>query len=143
MSVKISGLHPRYELAQRKRVLVELYPRLLQLAELAKKYGIGFHLDQEESARFELTLEMLERLCKEPSLRGWDGIGISLQAYQKRRGATILLSSHNMTEVEQLCDFVVIMSSGRIVAMGRPVELAERFQCKNLDEVFIHLARVA
>ncbi|TAL94360.1 MAG: bifunctional proline dehydrogenase/L-glutamate gamma-semialdehyde dehydrogenase PutA [Paraburkholderia sp.] len=84
VSVKISGLHPRYELAQRERVLVELYPRLLQLAELARKYGIGFHLDQEESARFELTLEMLERLCREPGLRGWNGIGISLQAYQKR-----------------------------------------------------------
>jgi RHH-type proline utilization regulon transcriptional repressor/proline dehydrogenase/delta 1-pyrroline-5-carboxylate dehydrogenase len=84
VSVKISGLHPRYELAQRERVLVELYPRLLQLAQLAKQHGIGFHLDQEESARFELTLEMLERLCQEPGLRGWNGIGISLQAYQKR-----------------------------------------------------------
>ncbi|HBY25733.1 MAG TPA: ABC transporter ATP-binding protein, partial [Bradyrhizobium sp.] len=40
-----------------------------------------------------------------------------LRAYQKRRGATILLSSHNMAEVEQLCDFVVIMSQGRVVAM--------------------------
>ncbi|SAK90217.1 trifunctional transcriptional regulator/proline dehydrogenase/pyrroline-5-carboxylate dehydrogenase [Caballeronia hypogeia] len=84
VSVKISGLHPRYELAQRERVLVEMYPRLLQLAQLARQYGIGFHLDQEESARFELTLEMLERLCKEPSLKGWNGIGISLQSYQKR-----------------------------------------------------------
>ncbi|QCP51684.1 bifunctional proline dehydrogenase/L-glutamate gamma-semialdehyde dehydrogenase PutA [Trinickia violacea] len=84
VSVKISGLHPRYELSQRERVIEELYPRLLSLAELAKKYGIGFHLDQEESARFDLTLEMLERLCLEPSLRGWNGIGISLQSYQKR-----------------------------------------------------------
>jgi ABC-2 type transport system ATP-binding protein len=66
-----------------------------------------------------------------------------LSAYQKRRGATILLSSHNMTEVEQLCDFVVIMSRGRVVAMGRPQELAERFKCRDLDEVFIYLARVA
>ncbi|MDK2655879.1 bifunctional proline dehydrogenase/L-glutamate gamma-semialdehyde dehydrogenase PutA [Cupriavidus consociatus] len=84
VSVKISGLHPRYELAQRDRVISELYPRLLRLAELARRYQIGFHLDQEESARFDLTLEMLERLCREPSLRGWNGIGISLQAYQKR-----------------------------------------------------------
>ncbi|MBR8184212.1 bifunctional proline dehydrogenase/L-glutamate gamma-semialdehyde dehydrogenase PutA [Burkholderia ambifaria] len=84
VSVKISGLHARYELAQRERVIAELYPRLLQLAELSKRYQIGFHLDQEESARFDLTLEMLERLCQEPSLRGWNGIGISLQAYQKR-----------------------------------------------------------
>ena len=66
-----------------------------------------------------------------------------LRSYQQRRGATILLSSHNMAEVEQLCDFVVIMSRGRIVAMGRPRELAERFQCRDLDEVFIYLARVA
>ncbi|MBR0753264.1 ABC transporter ATP-binding protein [Bradyrhizobium jicamae] len=66
-----------------------------------------------------------------------------LRAYQQRRGATILLSSHNMAEVEQLCDFVVIMSRGRIVAMGRPRELTERFQCRDLDEVFIYLARVA
>jgi ABC-2 type transport system ATP-binding protein len=66
-----------------------------------------------------------------------------LRAYQKRRGATILLSSHNMSEVEQLCDFVVIMSRGRVVAMGRPGELAERFKCRDLDEVFIYLARVA
>lgn len=84
VSVKISGLHPRYELVQRERVLAELYPRLLELAQLSKHYGIGFHLDQEESARFDLTLEMLERLCHEPGLRGWNGIGISLQAYQKR-----------------------------------------------------------
>ncbi|RDV00250.1 bifunctional proline dehydrogenase/L-glutamate gamma-semialdehyde dehydrogenase PutA [Trinickia dinghuensis] len=84
VSVKISGLHPRYELMQRDRVLVELYPRLLELARLAKHYGIGFHLDQEESARFDLTLEMLERLSREPSLAGWNGIGISLQSYQKR-----------------------------------------------------------
>ncbi len=84
VSVKISGLHPRYELMQRDRVLVELYPRLLELAQLAKHYGIGFHLDQEESARFDLTLEMLEMLSHAPSLVGWNGIGISLQSYQKR-----------------------------------------------------------
>ena len=84
VSVKISGLHARYELSQRDRVIEELYPRLLGLAQLAKKYGIGFHLDQEESARFDLTLEMLELLAHEPSLAGWNGIGISLQSYQKR-----------------------------------------------------------
>jgi RHH-type transcriptional regulator, proline utilization regulon repressor / proline dehydrogenase / delta 1-pyrroline-5-carboxylate dehydrogenase len=84
VSVKISGLHARYELSQRERVINELYPRLLSLAQLAKQYGIGFHLDQEESARFDLTLEMLELLAHEPSLAGWNGIGISLQSYQKR-----------------------------------------------------------
>jgi ABC-2 type transport system ATP-binding protein len=66
-----------------------------------------------------------------------------LRAYQARRGATILLSSHNMPEVEQLCDYVVIMSKGRVVAMGRPHELVARFKCEDLDGVFIYLARVA
>jgi ABC-2 type transport system ATP-binding protein len=66
-----------------------------------------------------------------------------LRAYRERRGATILLSSHNMPEVEALCDFVVIMSRGRVVAMGRPHELVQRFKCQDLDEVFIYLARVA
>ncbi|MFT4192507.1 MAG: bifunctional proline dehydrogenase/L-glutamate gamma-semialdehyde dehydrogenase PutA [Comamonas sp.] len=84
VSVKLSGLHPRYERAQRERVLREMYPRLLQLARRARHHQIGFHLDQEESARFDLSLEMLERLAAEPELAGWDGLGISLQAYQKR-----------------------------------------------------------
>jgi ABC-2 type transport system ATP-binding protein len=53
------------------------------------------------------------------------------------------MSSHNMIEVEQLCDFVVIMSRGRVVALGTCRELAEKFECKNLDEVFIKLARGA
>jgi ABC-2 type transport system ATP-binding protein len=66
-----------------------------------------------------------------------------LRAYQQKKGATILMSSHNMLEVEQLCDFVVIMSRGRVAALGTCRELAEKFECKNLDEVFIKLARVA
>jgi ABC-2 type transport system ATP-binding protein len=66
-----------------------------------------------------------------------------LRAYQQRRSATILLSSHNMLEVEQMCDFVVIMGYGRVVAMGSPRELVEHFKCKDLDQVFIHLARAA
>ena len=65
-----------------------------------------------------------------------------LRAYQARRGATILLSSHNMLKVEQLCDFVVIMSRGRVIAMGTPQELVERSKCQDLNEVFIYLARV-
>jgi ABC-2 type transport system ATP-binding protein len=64
-----------------------------------------------------------------------------LRAYRERRNATILLSSHNMLEVEELCDFVVIMSRGRVAAMGRPLELVERLNCKDLNEAFINLAR--
>ncbi|MEY4416961.1 MAG: bifunctional protein PutA [Pseudomonadota bacterium] len=87
VSVKLTGLHPRYEVAQRERVLAEMYPKLLQLAREARRWGMGFHLDQEEAARFPLTLEMLHRLAHEPDLAGWDGLGISLQAYQKRARA--------------------------------------------------------
>lgn len=65
-----------------------------------------------------------------------------LRAYQQRKGATILMSSHNMLEVEELCDFVVIMSRGRVAAFGTCRELAEQYQCKDLNEVFIKLARV-
>lgn len=89
MSVKLTGLHPRYEVAQHERVVAEMYPDLLALARNAKKWGIGFHLDQEEEARFPLTLEMLQRLAHEPDLAGWDGLGISLQAYQKRGRALV------------------------------------------------------
>ena len=84
VSVKLTGLHPRYEVAQRERVLAEMYPKLLELARAAKRWDIGFHLDQEEASRFPLTLEMLSRLAHEPDLAGWEGLGISLQAYQKR-----------------------------------------------------------
>ena len=65
-----------------------------------------------------------------------------LRAYRERCNATILLSSHNMLEVEELCDFVVIMSRGRVTAMGTPRELVERLKCKDLNEAFINLARV-
>lgn len=84
VSVKLTGLHPRYEVSQHERVLDEMYPKLRSLAIAAKRWDIGFHLDQEEAARFPLTLEMLERLAHEPELAGWEGLGISLQAYQKR-----------------------------------------------------------
>jgi ABC-2 type transport system ATP-binding protein len=72
-----------------------------------------------------------------------DWVRSRLRAYQQRKGATILMSSHNMLEVEELCDFVVIMSRGRVAALGTCRELAEKFECKNLDEVFIKLARVS
>ncbi|MEH3085746.1 MAG: trifunctional transcriptional regulator/proline dehydrogenase/L-glutamate gamma-semialdehyde dehydrogenase [Xylophilus ampelinus] len=84
ISIKLSALHPRYGRAQQARVMEELYPRLLGLAEQARGYGIGLNIDAEESDRLELSLDLLERLCLEPRLAGWDGIGFVVQAYQKR-----------------------------------------------------------
>ena len=84
ISIKLSALHPRYSRLQRPRVLAELLPRLQALAILARGYDIGLNIDAEESERLELSLDLLEALCHDPALAGWDGIGFVVQAYQKR-----------------------------------------------------------
>jgi RHH-type proline utilization regulon transcriptional repressor/proline dehydrogenase/delta 1-pyrroline-5-carboxylate dehydrogenase len=84
ISIKLSAIHPRYQRAQYDRVHQELYSRVLELALLAKQYDIGLNIDAEETERLELSLGLLERLCFEPALNGWNGIGFVIQAYQKR-----------------------------------------------------------
>ena len=84
ISIKLSALHPRYSRAQFDRVMKELYPLVLRLTVLAKQYDIGLNIDAEEADRLELSLDLLERLCHEPTLAGWNGIGFVIQAYQKR-----------------------------------------------------------
>ena len=84
ISVKLSALHPRYARAQRERVMAELLPRLAALARLARSYDIGLNIDAEEADRLELSLDLLEALCFDPDLAGWNGIGFVVQAYQKR-----------------------------------------------------------
>jgi RHH-type proline utilization regulon transcriptional repressor/proline dehydrogenase/delta 1-pyrroline-5-carboxylate dehydrogenase len=84
LSVKLSALHPRYSRSQRTRVMGELYPRLLRLALRARRWDVGLNIDAEESERLDLSLDLLEALCREPGLRGWNGVGFVVQAYQKR-----------------------------------------------------------
>ncbi|MEP7138901.1 MAG: trifunctional transcriptional regulator/proline dehydrogenase/L-glutamate gamma-semialdehyde dehydrogenase, partial [Caldimonas sp.] len=84
ISIKLSALHPRYSRAQQGRVMTELYPVLVQLALQARSHDIGLNIDAEEADRLELSLDLLERLCFEPGLEGWSGIGFVVQAYQKR-----------------------------------------------------------
>ena len=84
ISIKLSALHPRYSRAQYSRVMDELYPVLLKLTLLAQQYDIGLNIDAEETDRLELSLDLLERLCLEPVLKGFKGIGFVIQAYQKR-----------------------------------------------------------
>ncbi len=84
ISLKLSALHPRYSRAQVERVGAELYPVLKQLAIRSRRHDIGLSIDAEEADRLELSLDLLERLCFEPELAGWDGIGFVVQAYQKR-----------------------------------------------------------
>ena len=89
ISIKLSALHPRYARAKLERVLAELYPRLARLATLARHYDIGLNIDAEESERLELSLDLLERLCFDPALARWNGIGFVIQAYQKRCPAVV------------------------------------------------------
>jgi RHH-type proline utilization regulon transcriptional repressor/proline dehydrogenase/delta 1-pyrroline-5-carboxylate dehydrogenase len=89
VSIKLSALHPRYTRSQVERVMSELYPRLLALAQAARAVNIGLHIDAEECDRLELSLDLLERLCLEPTLAGWNGIGFVIQAYQKRATAVV------------------------------------------------------
>lgn len=84
ISVKLSAIHPRYSRAQRDRALQELLPRLKALFVLAKKYNIGLNIDAEEADRLELSLDLIEAIAHDDELAGWDGIGIVVQAYQKR-----------------------------------------------------------
>ena len=89
ISVKLSALHPRYEPLARERVLKELTPRVLELARLAKQDALNFTVDAEEADRLELSLEVIAATLRDPSLAGWDGFGLAVQAYQKRSPAVI------------------------------------------------------
>ncbi|EKN4199084.1 trifunctional transcriptional regulator/proline dehydrogenase/L-glutamate gamma-semialdehyde dehydrogenase [Yersinia ruckeri] len=89
ISIKLSALHPRYSRAQYERVMEQLYPRLLSLTLQARQYDIGINIDAEEADRLEISLDLLEKLCFEPQLAGWNGIGFVIQAYQKRCPFTI------------------------------------------------------
>lgn len=84
ISIKLSALHARYSRAQHDTVMSELYPRLRDLSLLAHQYDIGINIDAEEADRLEISLDLLERLCHEPALASWNGIGFVIQAYQKR-----------------------------------------------------------
>ncbi len=89
ISVKLSALHPRYEPLARARVLKELAPKVLELARRAKSYELNFTVDAEEADRLELSLAVIAAVLRDPSLAGWDGFGLAVQAYQKRSPAVI------------------------------------------------------
>jgi RHH-type transcriptional regulator, proline utilization regulon repressor / proline dehydrogenase / delta 1-pyrroline-5-carboxylate dehydrogenase len=89
ISVKLSALHPRFEPIARERVLAELGPRLLELAREAKSHDLQFTVDAEEADRLELSLELIAAVLADPSLAGWSGFGLAVQAYQKRAPAVI------------------------------------------------------
>ena len=89
ISVKLSALHPRYELAQHGRVVGELLPRIKALALDAKRLAMGFTIDAEEADRLDLSFELIEALSGDPDLAHWDGFGLALQGYQTRALAVV------------------------------------------------------
>ncbi len=89
ISVKLSALHPRYEVAQEARVMSDLVPRLRSLALLAKSAGMGLNVDAEEADRLALSLDVIDLVLGEPALAGWDGFGVVVQAYGPRAGTVI------------------------------------------------------
>ena len=84
ISIKLSALHPRFEAAQLDAIAGELQPRLLALLVQARAAGIGVTIDAEEADRLEPSLDLLEAMATAPELAGWDGLGLAVQAYQKR-----------------------------------------------------------
>src|SRR5882757_6856942 len=89
ISVKLSALHPRFEAVSHARVMAELVPLLIDLAQQAKAYDLNFTVDAEEADRLELSLDAITAAVSDASLAGWDGFGLAIQAYQKRAEAVI------------------------------------------------------
>jgi RHH-type proline utilization regulon transcriptional repressor/proline dehydrogenase/delta 1-pyrroline-5-carboxylate dehydrogenase len=89
ISVKLSALHPRFDALGRQRVMTELVPRLVDLARRARAHDLNFTVDAEEADRLELSLEVIAAALGDASLKGWDGFGLAVQAYQKRADEVI------------------------------------------------------
>ena len=84
VSIKLSALHPRYDEINNARVLAEMLPRVKELALRAKSYNIQLTIDAEEADRLDISLRLLEALAFDSDLSGWEGLGLAVQAYQKR-----------------------------------------------------------
>lgn len=84
VSIKLSALHPRYQVANADRVMTELYSTLIQLLERAKELDVAITIDAEEADRLELSLHLFEKLYRSDTLRGWGKFGLVVQAYSKR-----------------------------------------------------------
>ncbi|WP_443026787.1 L-glutamate gamma-semialdehyde dehydrogenase [Sphingomonas sp. CV7422] len=84
ISVKLSALHPRYEVARWSECVPALTEMLEALAVQAAGKGIALTVDAEESERLEMSLDIIGAVAALPSLKGWDGFGMAVQAYGKR-----------------------------------------------------------
>lgn len=89
ISVKLSAIHPRFDPGKEARLERELAPRLLHLAQLAKSNGLTLTVDAEEQDRLDLSLGLFAQTLLEPSLTGWAGLGLAVQAYGRRAIPTL------------------------------------------------------
>ena len=84
ISVKLSALYPRFTFTQRSRAVPFLAEKLRQLAVQARQANIGLTMDAEEADRLEMSLEIFSTVFTHPDLQHWEGLGLAVQAYQKR-----------------------------------------------------------
>jgi RHH-type transcriptional regulator, proline utilization regulon repressor / proline dehydrogenase / delta 1-pyrroline-5-carboxylate dehydrogenase len=89
ISIKLSALHPRYEVAQYERCVPALIEQIEALATLAAKLDIPVTIDAEETERLEMSLDIIDAVAGLPALKGWDGLGMAIQAYGKRARPTV------------------------------------------------------
>jgi ABC-2 type transport system ATP-binding protein len=142
---------------------LQIYARLYgvkdigaRVADLAKELDIVAFLERpygQLSAGQKTRVTIAKALINQPDVLLLDEPTASLdpdtadwvrgllKAYQGRTGASILLASHNMTEVERLCDDVLVMRAGKIVERGSPQQLIDRFGRTTMEEVFLDIAR--
>src|SRR6266478_923549 len=136
--------------------LYGLQRRTERIEQLARDLKIEAFLDRpagKVSAGQKTRVALAKALLNEPELLlldeptasldpdSGDWVRAYLEDYRARTGATILLASHNMAEVERLCSQVLMMKEGRLVDRGSPDELIDRYGRTNLEEVFLHIAR--
>jgi len=127
-----------------------------RIAELAESLALADFLDRQAgrlSAGQKTRVALAKALINEPEVLlldeptasldpdTADWVRSRLEDYRRRRGATILLASHNMAEVERLCDRVVMLKAGRVVDDGAPSALIAKYGRGNLEEVFLDIAR--
>lgn len=135
-----------YGIGRRRKRLAELAEELDLAAFQHRPYG---SLSSGQKTRVALAKSLLNcpevLLMDEPTASldpaTADYIRQYLQDYQKSSGATVLLASHNMVEVERLCDYVFIMKNGKIADQGKASDLIEKYRRNSLEQVFIDIAR--
>ncbi len=149
----------RLTVAENLRIYAELYEvaepkkRIAELAETLDLVPLLTRPAGRLSAGQKTRVGLAKSLLNDPEFLALDEPTASLdpdtadrirgylESYRSDSGGSILLASHNMAEVERLCDEVLMMRSGTIVDRGAPADLIARYGRKNLEEVFLDIAR--